>query len=126
MSSLSPLLCAFAPLREAFCLLPALFFAVAAGCSDFSTTAPTTAAAVPDKEPPEVRFQESRFFRGHDMFLSADNPRVAKVAEVTLEDDEEVLGFVVEGKARAYRVGELCYHHVINDQIGDHAIAVTY
>lgn len=100
---------------------------LAAGCAD--TAPPPSAAGQNAPAAPEslaVRFQESRFFRGHDMFPSADDPQVASVADATLEPDDEVLGFVVGNKARAYRVGELCYHHVVNDTIGEAPIVVTY
>lgn len=73
------------------------------------------------------RFRESRFFRAHDMFIAADSPQVVSAADAYfLQDDDEVLGFVIDGHARAYSVRMLAYHHVVNDTIGDTPIAVTY
>ena len=61
------------------------------------------------------------------MFPAADEPRMITAAEVTdLLDDDEVLGFVLDGQARAYGVRPLAFDHVINDRIGDTPIAVTY
>ena len=74
-----------------------------------------------------VRYRESRFLRAEDMFRSSDDPALVTAQEASfLDDDDEVLGFVVDGVARAYSVRALCYHHVVNDQIGKVPIAVTY
>lgn len=75
----------------------------------------------------EDRFAESRFYRSEDKFLAADSPAVCPAEQATFVDDnDEVLGFIVGGKARAYPLHSLCYHHVVNDTIGDTPIAVTY
>ena len=73
------------------------------------------------------KFAESRFYRDEDKFLPADEPRMVSASEATfLSDDDEVLGFLIDGKARAYGLQAVCYHHVINDKIGDQPLAVTY
>ena len=110
------------------------------GCADDCTPEPPKSTAVesphadlkPQSHPTytkrsEGKYCESRFLRAHDKFLSADSPDVVSAAKARfLEDDDEVLGFVVDGQPRAYSVRMLCYHHVVNDQIGKTPIAVTY
>lgn len=84
-------------------------------------------APIPEPESRALRFAESRFYRHHDGFLSIDEPATLPAASATfLDDDDEVLGFVIDGLARAYDVRMLCYHHVVNDTIGGVPIAVTY
>jgi len=81
----------------------------------------------PTSEPPAVRSRESQFLRVPDMFLAADGPpTVAARVATFLEPDDEVFGLVVSGKPRAYPIGALCYHHVVNDQIESTPIVVTY
>lgn len=59
-------------------------------------------------------------------FAPLEETRLASVAEAGLEDDDMVLGVVVEGEARAYPVGILAYHHVVNDVVAGQPLAVTY
>ncbi|ATG75840.1 hypothetical protein AN401_07650 [Zobellella denitrificans] len=53
-------------------------------------------------------------------FLSADE------ADQMLGPEEEVIGVVHNGAARAYPVAILNWHEVVNDRFGDQAVAVTY
>ena len=70
---------------------------------------------------------EKRYYRSQDKFLPADFPKLVSAEEADfLADDDEVLGFVIDGQARAYGLQATCYHHVINDLIGKQPIAVTY
>ena len=76
---------------------------------------------------PDERFRESRFFREQDLFLPANDPKIISAAEASfLRDADEILGFLVGSRARAYSVRALAYHHVINDRIGSVPIAVPY
>ena len=93
------------------------------------------APAPADSEPQEIeyttrsegRYRESRFKRAHDMFISADDPSSVPAEQVTfLQNDDEVVGFVINGQPRAYSVRMLSYHHVVNDRVADTPIAVTY
>lgn len=78
-------------------------------------------------EPDDVRYQESRFHRDHDKFPAANMPPlVAAEFAGFLTDQDEVLGVVLDGRARAYDIRMLSYHHVVNDRIGDRPIVVTY
>ncbi len=47
-------------------------------------------------------------------------------AEAMLKPDDEVLGLVVDGQARAYSRRELTRPHVVADEIGGQSLAVTY
>lgn len=88
---------------------------------------PAPAAKNPADESRAQRFAESRFFRSEDLFLAADRPRdVAAEDAKFLVPEDEVLGFALNGEARAYPVYMLCYHHVVNDVIADVPIAVAY
>lgn len=40
--------------------------------------------------------------------------------------NEKVLAVVINGRARAYPVRDISYHHIINDEVGKVAIVATY
>jgi hypothetical protein len=56
------------------------------------------------------------------------SPAVATADAAGLADDEIVLGVVLGGRARAYRLRALGErtHHVVNDSVGGVPVAVTY
>jgi hypothetical protein len=84
------------------------------------------AAARPD-EPRLGPYRRSELFLEHDLFLSVDEPRVVRGdAAEFLKSGDEVLGLVVGGRARAYPVTMISYHHVVNDVIEGIPVAVTY
>lgn len=53
------------------------------------------------------------------VFLSADKADY-------IEPDDRILGFVYQGKARAYPIKILNWHEIVNDQIGDFPFVLTY
>jgi Protein of unknown function (DUF3179) len=55
-------------------------------------------------------------------------PPTRRAADAKLADDEEVIGIVVDGKARAYRVRafDQLERHIVNDLIGDRPVTVAY
>jgi hypothetical protein len=55
-----------------------------------------------------------------------DEPVFARSAEVDLPDIEPVIGVILEGTARAYPIRILIWHEIVNDQIGDAPISVTF
>lgn len=61
-----------------------------------------------------------------DGIASIDRPRFVPAAKSGLADDDRVLALVRHGVARAYPVRILNWHEVVNDQLGDEAIAITY
>lgn len=60
-----------------------------------------------------------------DAIKSIDKPLFKKEASF-LKDDSEVLGVVVDGKARAYPLLILNAHEVCNDRFGNAGISVTW
>ena len=102
------------------------------GCKDSSTEQPSSPPQAQTAnllaESANERYAEDRFYIAHDLFRAADQPRLVSLAHADrfLRPDDEILGFVLDGEARAYSVQMLCYHHVVNDVIGKTPIAVTY
>jgi Protein of unknown function (DUF3179) len=66
--------------------------------------------------------------REHFYAPGIDRPPIRPVGDAGLADDEPVLGVVVGGKSRAYRVEAMRdrYRHIVNDVIGDHPVSVAY
>lgn len=55
-----------------------------------------------------------------------DNPRLVEPGDVTLADEELVLGYERDGVARAYPVGMVSFHHVINDTVEGRPLLITF
>ena len=43
-----------------------------------------------------------------------------------MKPDDQILGVVVDGQARAYPIKILNWHEVVNDSVGDQSFAVTF
>jgi len=54
------------------------------------------------------------------------NPQVGRAEGSVMGDEERVLGLVVGGQARAYPIGILWWHEVINDTLGGLPVLVSY
>ena len=64
---------------------------------------------------------------GKDGIPALEDPEFISAGSANyLSDDDLVIGFVVEGEARAYPHDILDWHEIINDQVGNVNIAVTY
>lgn len=62
-----------------------------------------------------------------DGIPAIDHPRFIKPADVNfLRDEDRVLSIKIDNEVRGYPLRILSWHEIVNDQIGDHAIAVTY
>jgi hypothetical protein len=63
-----------------------------------------------------------------DSIPSIDDPEFYGVEEADLEylPEELVLGVEVDGEARAYSVGLLSRHEIVNDTLAGHPISVTW
>ncbi len=63
-----------------------------------------------------------------DAIASIDRPRFYGVqeADAEYEPDEVVIGVEINGDARAYPVGLLSSHEIVNDTVGGRALAVTW
>ena len=60
-------------------------------------------------------------------FVPLDNPEFIAAHEATdLGDDELVLGLDWQGKARAYPIRMLTYHHIVNDTVAGSPLLITY
>ncbi len=62
-----------------------------------------------------------------DGIPAIDQPQFVKPDEVDfLRDDDRLLSVKIDNEPRAYPLRILVWHEIVNDQIGDHAFAVTY
>jgi Protein of unknown function (DUF3179) len=59
-------------------------------------------------------------------FHAIDHASFAAASRVKLDKDEMVLAVKIGGKARAYPIRSLSYHHVVNDVMDKVAIVATY
>ena len=60
-------------------------------------------------------------------FVPLDDPEFLVAEDASfLGDDNLVLGLYIEGQARAYPVGMVYYHHVVNDTVDGRPILITY
>ncbi len=53
-------------------------------------------------------------------------PTFVPADEAEIDPDTWVLGVVIDGQARAYSLNLLNAHEVVNDRVGDHAIAAVW
>jgi hypothetical protein len=61
------------------------------------------------------------------MFSPVDEAQFATVANVSfLEPDHLVLGVSIGGEAKAYPVGMMAYHHIVNDRLAGEPYVATY
>jgi hypothetical protein len=60
------------------------------------------------------------------MFHQLDRPDFAAAEQVKLDNDEKVIVVKIGDAARAYPIRSMSYHHVVNDIVGQAAIAATY
>ena len=64
---------------------------------------------------------------GRSGFVPLDNPLFLTASEAShLGEDELVLGYESKGEARAYPIGMMRYHHIVNDSVGGTPLLVTY
>ena len=63
-----------------------------------------------------------------DAIPAIDDPQYYDVETANAEysDDEQVIGIVFNGEARAYSTGLLSSHEIVNDTVGGRKIAVTW
>ncbi len=67
---------------------------------------------------------------GKDGIPSIDDPQFVSVTEMQTREElapqEPVIGFAIEGDARAYPLRILTWHEIVNDEVGGLPVAVTY
>jgi len=62
-----------------------------------------------------------------DGIPSLDEPQFVSAKEADfLQDDDKVVGIVIDGKAKAYPIRILNWHEIVNDQVSNQPIAVTW
>jgi len=107
---------------------------VGAGCL-LAGILPAAHGAPPTTDPlllPDTlaAYREARMMGGpvKDGIPSVDKPRFQPAADAgaSLDDQELVIGVYLDGEARAYPRRILVWHEIVNDRIGDRAVAVTY
>lgn len=70
------------------------------------------------------RSDRPEYHRGR--FVVVDNPLVIPGNVSTLDDADLVLGYHRAGEARAYPVGIVAYHHIVNDTVLGTPLLVTF
>ncbi len=66
---------------------------------------------------------------GKDGIPSIDNPHFLSVEEADdslMQNSDRVLGFVLNGQARAYPIKILNWHEIVNDQVGGKPVVVSF
>ncbi len=61
-----------------------------------------------------------------DGIPSIDNPRFDTAENTPFDQDELVIGVVINGEAKAYPFGILNWHEIVNDTVGGNNVSVTY
>ncbi len=61
-----------------------------------------------------------------DTIPAIKNPKFVLANDARLDDNEPVLGIVINGVSRAYSIYLLNHHEIVNDKIRDKAFAVTW
>ncbi len=61
-----------------------------------------------------------------DGIPSIDNPSFVALGETSYGDDDEVLGVVHNGIVKAYPIGIMNWHEIVNDFFGDAPVAITF
>ena len=95
----------------------------AAGSSTQDPVVPT-----PTREPSDTDDYRIVTLLPRDAIPAIDNPKFldAESADQEYAPDEEVLGVVFDGEARAYSVPLLSGHEIVNDTVAGRKIAVTW
>ncbi|MCR4320992.1 MAG: DUF3179 domain-containing protein [Candidatus Brocadiaceae bacterium] len=70
--------------------------------------------------------EEIKYVLPRDAIPAIKNPEFVPSTKAELDDRESVIGVTIHGESRAYSVYLLNHHEIVNDTIGDNAIAVTW
>lgn len=118
-------------MRRQRALLSLVFLALAAqGCLLLDLRPVGRPGEVKKHDLPKVqRYQGDRVysFLGPDSIPAIDEPQMVAASEASfMDDDEQVIGVVHDGVAKAYSVWHLDRHEVVNDWLGREPVAVTW
>jgi hypothetical protein len=86
-------------------------------------------SAVAAQDPPPVDPDAPPGFKQmipRGRIAAVDEPQFVTALEAEIADDAWVLGVAIDGVARAYSLNLLNHHEVVNDRIGDKAIAAVW
>lgn len=103
--------------------------AVLAACSRGAERAaepPLAAVATPTRLPtatPEYRYSQ---LLDRDDIRPIYEPEFAPADQVNLDEDDLVLGVVIDGAAKAYPIRVLNYREMVNDELGGTPILATW
>ena len=62
-----------------------------------------------------------------DGIPAISNPKHVSADQASfLRDSDRVIGIEINGEARAYSIGILNWHEIVNDRIGNQSVAITY
>lgn len=88
-------------------------------------TGPVLQAAGPASDP--IRSDEIQTILPQDAIPAIVNPRYISVSEASdIRPDEQVIGLVINGDARAFPTATLSAHEIVDDTIGGQPVAVTW
>lgn len=107
-----------------YLLLTAVIALLAAGCG--AEAEPETSAEI---SPTDEALRDAMVtVLPKDAIPSIDNPRFREREQADQEyaSGERVIGVELEGEARAYSVGLLSGHEIVNDTLAGRPIAVTW
>ncbi len=78
--------------------------------------------------PPQVDMEELVNIVPAGAIPAIDQPHMASAREAAaqLSADEQIIGVVINGDARAYPIAILSVHELVNDQIGGEAVAISW
>lgn len=79
-------------------------------------------------EPEEMASNRYGTWRRADpgQFVPINSPVYTSASEASLKPDADIIGIVHDGKAWAFPVRLMTYHHVVNDSLGGRPVAITY
>lgn len=78
--------------------------------------------------PPLVDIDDIRPLLAKDSIMAIDDPRFVDVSQAAafMEDDERLIGVIINGDAQAYPVPILSNHEIVNDVIGGEPVAIAW
>lgn len=101
-------------------------FLLAAACSSVvneSSTSPTSSDDSDWLIPSDQVYVGS----GRDEIASIDDPDFSNVSDIDfLEDEDLVIGIKIDGQVKGYPHKVLNYHEIVNDQVADTPVSVTF
>jgi hypothetical protein len=108
---------------------------LALACGSAETTDPQAAlgdggsSPAPTIQSSGIMASQNSFggFNRRSPFVPLDDPEFLTAEDASfLGDDNLVMGLYIEGQSRAYPIGMVYYHHVVNDTVDGRPMLITY